>query len=232
MENISFARKKGLQILGTSEHAPALDDAPTETFFQNLKVVDKEWRTLKVLHGVELNILNEYGDVDLSDDTLSELDYAVASLHCPVFPKGRRALCTEAAISVMSNPYVYILGHPDDDLMPLDYEALVLAAKHYNIALEVNNSSLCPGSFRVGAADNYRRMLKLVKKIEAPIVVSSDSHICYDIGNFTRALALLDELEFPEELVVNSSQNRLNNFWENRKSVALAESKKRLLYAV
>ena len=232
MENINFAREKRLQVLGASDHAPALADAPKETYFRNLRVVDKEWGALKVLHGVELNILNGYGDVDLTYESLNELDYAVASLHSPVFPIGKRSLCTDAAISVMSNPHVYILGHPDDDHMPLDYEALTLAAKHNHVALEVNNSSLCPGSFRAGAGNNYCRMLKLAKDLDVSIIVSSDSHICYDIGNFTRALALLDELEFPEELVVNSSQKRLADFWEHRKSAARFDSKNNYLYAV
>jgi len=232
MENISFARKKRLQVLGASDHAPALEDAPKETFFINLKTVEKEWGALQLLHGVELNILNGYGDIDLTYESLNELDYAVASLHSPVFPRGRRSLCTDAAISVMSNPHVYILGHPDDDHMPLDYEAITLEAKHNHVALEVNNSSLCPGSFRVGAANNYCRMLRLAKKLEVPVIVSSDSHICYEIGTFTRALDLLDELEFPEELVVNSSINRLTDFWEQRKSVARFESNNNYLYAV
>ena len=232
MENISFAKDKGLQILGLSDHAPALDDAPKETFFINLKVVGKDWGALKVLHGTELNILNVYGDVDLSDETLCELDYAVASLHYPVFPKVRQSLCTDAAISVMGNPYVFIIGHPDDDLMPLDYDALTLAARHYHVALEVNNSSLCPGSFRKGAAENYCRMLKLARKREVPVIVSSDSHICFDVGQFARTLALLDDLEFPEELVVNSSLKRLADFWETRRSIARSESGRGLLHAV
>ena len=231
MENISFAKKRGLKVLGASDHAPALDGAPKETYFRNLKVVDKDWGSLKLLYGVELNILNEYGDVDLSDEALDELDYAVASLHSPIFRKVGRSFCSDAAISAMRNPYVYILGHPDDDLMPLDYEALTLAAKHYHVALEVNNSSLRPGSFRVGAADNYLRMIKLAKKLEVPIIVSSDSHICYDIGNFARALALLKGLDFPEELVINSSLKRLADFWQYRKSIAESESKKSFLHA-
>ena len=232
MENIGYAKGNGLQTLGISDHAPAMDDAPDETYFENLKVIVKDWGVLKVLHGAELNILNEYGDVDLSDEMLDELDYTVASLHYPILPRGRRSLCTEAAISVMSNPYVYILGHPDDDYMPLDYASLTLAAKQYHVALEVNNSSLCTGSFRKGAAENYRRMLSPAKKLEVPVIVSSDSHFCYDIGNFTHALELLDELKFPEELVVNSSPKRLADFFERRKRTALSESKKKLLVAV
>jgi len=232
MENIGSAKEKGLQFLGISDHAPALEDAPKVTYFKNLKVVHKNWDTLTVLHGAELSILNEYGDVDLPDEVLEGLDYTVASLHYPVFPDDKRSLCTNALVAAMRNPHVYIIGHPDDDLMPVDYNALTLAAKRYHVALEVNNSSLCPGSFRKGAAENYRRMLTLAKNLEVPIIVSSDSHICYDVGNHSRALALLDELKFPEDLVVNSSQQRLRHFWESRKRVAQSERRKKLQLAV
>jgi len=232
MENIGYAKEMNLLFLGISDHAPALEDAPKETYFKNLKVVRTDWGDLQLLRGAELNILSEYGDVDLSEEALCQLDYAVASLHYPVFPKNEMSHCTDAAIAVMSNPSVFILGHPDDDLMPLDYEALTLAAKHYHVALEVNNSSLCPGSFRRGAADNYHTMLTLAKKLEVPIIISSDSHICYDIGNFKRALVLLEEMRFPEELVVNSSLKRFTDFWEYRRRVALSESKRSLRLAV
>jgi len=232
MENIHAAKEKRLQFLGLSEHAPALDDAPKETYFTNLKVIRKDWDTLHVLYGAELSILNEYGDVDLSAETLVKLDYAIASLHYPVFPKEKLPLCTDAAIAAMSNPNVFILGHPDDALMPLDYKAIIRAAKRHNVALEVNNSSLCPGSFREGAVDNYRRMLKLAKIMEAPVMISSDSHICYDVGNFSRALTLLDEINFPKELVINSSKSRLAGFLEHKKNAALSASGKPLAIAV
>ena len=222
MENIGSAMGKRLQFLGVSDHAPALIDAPEKTFFANLGVVRRYWGALKVMHGVELNILNEYGDIDLPDEILSQLDYAIASLHSTVFPERKLKFCTDAAIAAMRNPYVYILGHPDDDYMPMNYEALVPAAKRFHVALEVNNASLCPGSFRKGAAKNYLRMLGLAKKHGAPVIVSSDSHISYDIGNFTNALNLLNRLEFPKELVVNSSRSRLLEFFINRKNAALS----------
>ena len=228
-ENISVAKEKDIQFLGVSDHAPALDDAPKETYFKNLKVVRKNWDNLNILCGVELNILNGHGDVDLPEEVLDGLDYAMASLHYPIFPKERISLCTDAAIASMSNPSVFILGHPDDDLMQLDYKAVVSAARNHHVALEINNSSLCPGSFRTGASDNYCKMLKLVRSMDVPVIVSSDSHIFHDVGNFSRALALLRENKFPEELVVNSSPKRFLDFFECRKDTALSTGVKKLL---
>lgn len=230
-ENIYAAREAGLQWLGISDHAPALEDAPGETFFKNLKVIKSNWEGLQVLRGVELSILDDRGTVDLPEDILATLDYAIASLHYPVFPSQKLHLCTEAAISVMENPYVFILGHPDDSLMPLNYEAVVRTAKDCHVALEINNSSLKPNSFRYGARDNYLKLLACAKRMDARIIVSSDSHISCDVGNFSLAAALLAETGFPEELVVNSSSMRLLNFMAYRKNAALRGQPEHRLHA-
>lgn len=230
-ENIAAAKEAGLQWLGLSDHAPALDDAPKETYFKNLKVIRRDWDNLHVLRAAELSILNENGQVDLPAETLTSLDYAIASLHYPVYPKDKLHLCSDAVISAMDNPSVYIIGHPDDDLMPLDYEAVVMAAGRSNVALEVNNSSLKPHSFRYGARENYLKMLRYARNMDVSIIVSSDSHICQDIGNFSMAISLLKEINFPEELIVNSSSKRLLDFFAYRKNAALSSTSIRCLNA-
>ncbi len=65
----------------------------------------------------------------------------------------------------MKNPRVNIIGHPDDSRYPLDYEKIVKAAKENKVMLEINNSSLTPGSFRDGAKENIQTMLKFAKNI-------------------------------------------------------------------
>ena len=54
-------------------------------------------------------------------------------------------------------------------------------------------------------------MLTLCAKHQVPIIVNSDAHISYDVGNFTYAMEVLEELHFPEELVANVSVDRYKN---------------------
>ena len=61
---------------------------------------------------------------------------------------------TEAYLNVMKNPYVNIIGHPDDGRYQVDYRALVQGAKDYGKVLELNNHSLEPSCFRRDARDN------------------------------------------------------------------------------
>ena len=112
----------------------------------------------------------------------------------------------------MRNPYVNILGHPDDPRYPVDFRALVQAAKEHEVLLELNNSSLRPGGSRKNARGLDMEMLKLCMEYEAPIVIGSDAHVDTDVGRHDEALALLEELEFPESLVVNRSVEELKKY--------------------
>ena len=53
-------------------------------------------------------------------------------------------------------------------------------------------------------------------KYEVPIVVDSDSHICYRVGHVEGALEMLEEIGFPEELIINSSMERLGAYFKTR----------------
>lgn len=105
----------------------------------------------------------------------------------------------------MENPYIHIIGHPDDAGFPVDYETVVCAAKEHHMLLEVNSNSLHPKSVRSGCRDNYLVMLDWCKRCRQPIIIDSDAHCEQDVGNHSRAIALLEEVGFPEDLVVNRS---------------------------
>ena len=118
-------------------------------------------------------------------------------------------------MSVMDNPYVKIIGHPDDSRYPLEYERLVAAAREKGILLEVNNSSLSPESFRPGGRENIETYLRLCKKMNVPVLLGTDSHYSSYIGDFSYAENLLRTEEFPEELVVNTDIEKLRRFIPN-----------------
>ena len=181
-------------------------------YFQNLRVVDRSAYEVELLMGVELNILDEQGTIDLDLRALKQMDIAIASLHIPCISPGSREFHTEACVNAMKNPYVNILGHPDDPRYPVDYRALVQAAKEYGVLLELNNSSLRPGGSRKNARGLDMEMLKLCMEYETPIVIGSDAHVDTDVGRHDEALQLLEELNFPERLVVNRSMEELKRY--------------------
>ena len=59
---------------------------------------------------------------------------------------------------------------------------------------------------------NGVKMLKFCMKYQVPVVMDSDAHFDTHIAEFDAARVLLEELDFPEELVVNHSVNALRGY--------------------
>lgn len=201
---IAAAKQAGLSLLAITEHAPDMPGTCPLFYFNNLKVVPRKYDDLWVLQGVELNILNRHGEIDLPQETIKNLDVVIASIHPPCYHEEDPEAHIEAYLNVMENPYVNIIGHPDDGRFPIDYKVLVQAAKEHHKLLEVNSSSLAPTSFRQNARENYKEMLAFCRKYEVPVIVNSDAHVDRSVGDHVRAWNLIQEVQFPEELIVNT----------------------------
>ena len=162
--------------------------------------------------GSGTNIMDLEGHLDLPDVLLARMDYVIASMHIPCLKSGTAAENTDCLIRVMDNPYVQIIGHPDDSRYPLEYDRLVAAAKEKGVLLEVNNTSLSAGSVREGGRENVETYLKLCKEMKAPVILGTDSHYAPHIGDFSNAREVLKAVGFPEELVVNTSVEKLRGY--------------------
>ena len=202
-EMAQIAKEKGLEAFALTEHAPQMPGTCHEFYFQNLHIVPREMYGVRLFMGVELNIMNEKGEVDLPESTLCQMDIAIASIHGPCY-KGERTeeAITAAYLAAMENPLIHIIGHPDDGRYPVDYEQLAKKAKETGTVLEVNNGSLRPGGFRVDTRKNDLKML----------------------ADYSYALPVIEESHFPEELIVNTSAELLKsciqykrNMWKQKK---------------
>lgn len=211
-EMIAAAYGKGLEILAITEHAPAMPGSCQHIYFSNYRVLPRRYEEMTVLYGAELNILDYAGSVDLPDDTLRKMDITLASIHPNCYVSGTEKENTSAYLGAMRNPYINIIAHPDDSRFPVDYETLVKAAKEYHVLLEVNNTSLSPASFRLGAHENYRKMLELCVKYQVPIIVDSDAHVDGLVGAHEFAMQMLNDMGFPEELVLNTDSEAIYGY--------------------
>lgn len=202
----------GLRMIGITDHGPATLCSGKASYFRNLAYAPKKRCGVEILYGIELNILNSEETVDLDDEILESLDYAIISMHQPNYKSGSVEENTLAYVNAMKYPRVKIVGHPEDVKFPVDFEALIVAAKHYGVAIEINNSSLSPEGYRGDVRENVRKMLQLCKKHECPVVLSSDSHGTNHVGDFSYALEIVRECDFPESLILNCSLDRFQKF--------------------
>lgn len=211
-EMAKAAADKGLELLGITEHAPMMPGTCHNYYFHNLKIVPREMYGIRLLLGAEVNILDPEGTVDLNEKEIRNMDVVIASLHLPCIKPGTIEENTAAYLNAMKNPYVNIIGHPDDGRYPVDHQALVEGAKQYGKVLELNNHSLEPTSFRQNAYENDSRILKWCKEYQVPVIMGSDAHFDTLIGEFDCARSLLTEMDFPEELVLNRSVEALAKY--------------------
>ena len=222
-ENISAAKAAGLELLGISDHAPKMPGSCHDFYFLNLEVVPRDAYGIKLVMGAELNILDYSGSTDLPAQILKKLDYAIASLHRPCIDPGSVEENTAAIIGAMRNPHIVIIGHPDNPNYPVDFDKIASAAKENHVLLEVNNSSYKPTGYRIGSRKNAKLMLKACQKYGAAIIMGSDAHIDFDVGNHKFSQEVLQENNFPEELVINSDAARFFEYVSYRKKLAPSE---------
>ena len=102
--------------------------------------------------------------------------------------------------------------HPGDPRYPIDVKAVVEASKEYGTLLEMNNSSLRPDSFRAGGSDIVRDIIKECIKLDMPFIIGSDSHISFEVGKFEYIEKLIEGMEVPKNLIVNTSVEMLKVF--------------------
>ncbi|MEE1113470.1 MAG: phosphatase [Eubacterium sp.] len=194
---------KGIRLLGITDHGPATMAAGTPSYFRSLAHAPKERCGIQVRYGVELNIIDFAGNIDLDTDVLERLDYAIISMHRQNIKPGDRTANTLAYTQAMRHPKVRIVGHCDDVKYPVDYDLLCRAAAEYGVLLELNNASLAPDGYRGDTTANDRMILECCEKYKVPIVFSSDSHGTKDIGSFTYAERFARSCDFPYALILN-----------------------------
>ena len=204
-EMAQAAADKGLELLALTEHAMAMPGTCHEFYFLNLRVLPRTMCGIEVLFGTEANIMDYDGTLDMSERLLKRMDVVIASMHIPCVRPGTMAENTRAYIKAVENPLVNIIGHPDDGRYPVDYDELAAAAKEHHVLLELNNSSLNPEGSRTDPVPNDIKMLEACRKYGTQILVNSDSHCAFDVGDHQFADRLIEETGFPEHLIVNRS---------------------------
>lgn len=212
---IKYAARAGIKLLGISEHGPSIPHSCAVSYFRGQSLAPRRRMGIHVLYGAEVNITDLSGSLDLPPEIMKNLDYCMAGMHLPCLAPGTVQENTDAYIHAMESPYIRMVAHPDDIKYPVDYNRLMEAAMDCHVLLEINNSSLAPGGYRGNhekTKENDRAILELCRKYRYPVLLSSDSHGRSHIGDFTYALSLIREINFPEELIINRSVDKFLHF--------------------
>lgn len=215
IENCKEASEKGIELIAMTDHGPLMPGGPHIFHFGNLKVIPEFIHGVEVLKGIEANIIDYDGKLDLDEDRIKNLDIVIASLHDVCITPGSKKDNTKALINAMKRGYVDIIGHPGNPVFPVDIDEVLEAALYYNVMIEINNSSL--GVSRIGSYENCSLIAKRAALKGNIIALGSDSHICYSIGEFSKAAELIERAGIDDEHIINTDKQKLKDYLKNRR---------------
>ena len=185
--------------------------------FETLEAVKKAVGDMPlVLHGVammygaEANVMDTNGGLDFAQSRLRAMDWVVASIHSPCIP----GLLTEKEatrlwLAVAENPYVDCIGHSEQQNYRYDYDLVTKAFAKNHKVVELNGNSV---NVRRDGISNMKLLLAACLKNGCHIALDTDAHSTTQLqGNMPPLLAMLEEMQFPQELVVNATRQNLVN---------------------
>ncbi len=227
-ENVRYAASIGHKGVCMTDHGPLLPDAPHQWHFGCLRYVPEYIEGIRVVTGVETNILDENGSLDLElpnekGGLKGYLKYpncfevVIASTHAPIYEITDKKLNTEMWLKIAENPLVDIIGHCGSDKYAFDYERVIKEFAKNGKIVEINSHSF---DCRPGSEKNCLEIAKLCKSYGVPVVLSSDAHICYDIGHVDNAVDTVLKAGMTEKDVLNTNLDEFLYYLQNRQKTA------------
>lgn len=206
------ASKLGLFALAITDHARKMPGAPGPFYFESLCILPQYLKGVRLLRGIEANICDYEGNIDVEESLQNSLDWIVASLHT-ITIEGEATVekCTNAYLKLAENPNVNVIGHSGSEYFKYDYETVIPKFAKEGKLIEINDSAF---RNKKSCIENCVTIAKLCKKYKARICVDTDSHFTHTLGRAYETLEILKDIDFPESLIVNTDVDRLKAYFD------------------
>lgn len=234
-ENAVHAARAGMEAIGMTDHyGPMFVDLSQISAAMNMSALPEVIHGVRILAGTEIDIVDACGHLagydmkpiynrkeSMSETLLKTRELTIASVH---YFEGIKELTpvqsTELYCNVIDNPYVHILGHIGRSGLPFEIDPVIKAAAQAGKIIEINEHSFSMGD---GVISRCLKIAQACAKHGARICVSSDAHSGFFIGRFDRVLNMLEDMSFPEELVVNTTLDRLTEVLASIKTASQSQ---------
>jgi DNA polymerase (family 10) len=187
---VAAAKERGYRYIAITDHSKGLgvthglDEKRVREQIRQIDEANGKLSDFRILKGIEVDIRGD-GSLDLPDETLSELDIVVASIHSG-FKQGKEQI-TKRLVSAIRNRYVSVIAHPtgrligDRDPYEADMEAIFREAARRGVAMEINANPA-----RLDLNDQHARM---AKEYGIPVAISTDTHIIANLDYMAYGVA-------------------------------------------
>lgn len=212
-EIINCSISKGMTHIGIVEHGSSMIGACHEGYFSMLpEIADKMKNYIKNLNiyfGVEANIINNNGDLD--SKIKGRNTFVCAGLHeLTPYITNNKIENTQAIINAIKNNKIDILVHPLRPQFDIDLLEVASFAIESNVILELNNRVFQNISYE--NLNEYKKLIKLIKQKHHYLIIGSDSHISYDIGNCKNIVDRYKYLDLTNDILLNYHPKILSEY--------------------
>jgi putative hydrolase len=204
-ENAEAAARLGLEAICLTEHSPAMPGGPSWLFFEGYRSIPRTLCGVRIFKGIEANIMDYSGALDMERINPARLELIIASLHTPNIAPATREEHTACWLKIAENPLVDVIGHCGDMRYDFNHDAVLPAFKEHGKIVEINAHSF---RARPGSGENCARIAQKCAALGIPVVASSDAHHESMVGGVKEALGMLGDIGFPEELILNAESGR------------------------
>lgn len=221
LDNVLEARKKGLREIAITDHGPdhymfGIKRSDIIRMREEIDIINDSNGDIKVLLGVESNLISLDGDIDVDEDDLKYLDILLLGYHSAVAVKtpgdfkmlyidnlsakfSKRTYDkaieqnTSALIKAIKGHKIDIITHPGAKI-PIDTASLAEAASLRGTALEINSSHgyLTAEYVRAAMASGVN------------FVINSDAHTPARVGCFDAGIRTAEEAGLSAERIINA----------------------------
>ncbi|MDR0596023.1 MAG: PHP domain-containing protein [Clostridiales Family XIII bacterium] len=218
-DNVRAARAIGIERIGISDHGPAhvafgVGRKRLHDMREEIDRLKKAYPDMDIQLGIEANITNSGGALDIDPDDLGLLDYVLAGYHYGAIGKNPLASLSRSIANFMApqdrgssglaakntadvamalrNNNIYALTHPGDK-SPVNLGELAAVCAETRTLLELNTSH------RSLSARDIMEMAAY----GADFIIGSDAHTPQRVGDFRSAVDLVIEAGLDPARVVN-----------------------------
>lgn len=209
-EMVQEASNLGLFAVAITDHAHLAE----RQYFGSLTLIPEYLKGVRVLRGIEANICDYDGSIDVDEELQNQLDWIVASIHGgQINGEPNIEKCTNAYLKIAKNPNVNVIGHSGSEYFKYDYHRVIPEFAKEGKLVEINDSAF---RYNKEYKGNCIEIAKLCKKYGARICVNTDAHFTDKIGRAENTLKALREIDFPENLIVNGSVENLKVYFDEK----------------
>ena len=213
-DNVREAISKGIKTIGISDHGykHMTYGIKYKDIYKMREEIDSlklKYKNIDILLGIECNILDDSGNIDVDENILKVVDYIMAGYHfgsTPTSIKGVINHCdnylfktkkakqynTKAITNAMRKHNIFAITHPGDK-GEVDIVEIAKVAKETETRLEINGGH---GFLSV-------KQIEAIKSIKNKYIIGSDAHVPENVGNFDLAMKIIEEANLDVSLVEN-----------------------------